>query len=110
MIILLSRVLTLCCFHFILCCCTRIFLRASPVDELMQLSSSHYVDRSQISILGNVFQMTVRTALLRLSNLRLINLKINEAHNLLGYRVDTPLADGSTGLRWWWLNYLAGIL
>ena len=63
----------------------------------------------------------MRTALSRLSNLRLINLKINEAHNLrlthlkineahnlFGYRVGTPLAGGSTGLRWWWLNYLAG--
>ena len=63
----------------------------------------------------------MRTALSRLSNLRLINLKINEAHNLtlinliingahnlfenethnlFAYRVGTLLAGGSTGLPW----------
>ena len=50
----------------------------------------------------------MHTALSRFSNLRLINLKINEAPNLFGYRDGTPLAGGSTGLRWYWLNYLAG--
>ena len=28
---------------------------------------------------------------------------------LFGYRVGTPLAGGSTGLRWSWFNYLAGV-
>ena len=36
----------------------------------------------------------------RLSNLRLKNMKINEPHSLFVYRVGTPFASGSTGLRW----------
>lgn len=33
-----------------------------------------------------------------------------DAHNLFGNDVGTPLAGGSAGLRWCWVNNLAGVL
>ena len=51
----------------------------------------------------------MRTALSRFSNLRLKNVKTNEAHTMFAYLDGTPLAGGSTGLRWSWFNYLAGV-
>ena len=36
-------------------------------------------------------------------------MKVNEAHNMFGYRGGKPLTGGSTGWRWKWLNFLAGV-
>ena len=42
---------------FIVCGCTRSFLTVSPVDEAAVLLAVRTVDRRQIFIIRNVFQM-----------------------------------------------------